>query len=636
MTDLETGGIRVQTYLSVVGVGSVLGAAYAVSPLTAWFVVACAAICWWAGRGLSPRERRWVLGLLTVAIALRVVTVMALFVFRDPSRQYFSSFFFDGDGMAYKLRSMWMASFWSGGRVDWFESHGAFDRSYGWSSYLQVLAYLQYVLGAAPYGIHLMNIALFAAGSVGLYRHVRVAYGRLPALAGFAFLLFLPTLFLWSIGALKESVVFFLMAATLLAALRALSSPAWRMKLIPGGVFLLAVAALSTTRQGVLELAAAAVVMGTVMAFIVRRRYVLVATVVLAVVGGYAGLRSEAVRSRISAQLAHSTALHLGNVRTEGHAYKTLDERFYASSYSSGEAVPAMTDPEAARFVIRSLISFIVVPVPWQVKSQSELFFLPTQMVWYGLVALAVVGFVSGLRRNVLLTSVFATYVLAGAMIVGLNSGNIGSLVRLRDIVTPFMVWLSGLGAVLILGRAAAGKAEASTRRLVGTAAPRRPIFATSVVLQCIHRFTSGSVACRVAREFVGRRNTSIDSSVALEREGVVAVEIRALARRSRLIRALVPWTDSWMKAWRESRATNWCRRHVNAFSREQVVRLVGVTLAAAVIVEALTSLGRLANSHTGPFDRGAPLFCLAVAGLFILANRAVAAAWTSRMGTPT
>ena len=330
-----TVGIPTRILLAATAVGVILGATYALSPMAVWFVVACVGLMMWAGDGLPERERRWVLGLITAAILMRVLAIVALFLMRDPGKQYFFSFFFDGDGGGLKLRSMWIASFWSGGRVDWFQADGAFNPGYGWTSYLQVLGYLQYLLGPAPYGIHLLNIALFSAGGVIIHRFVRLAYGRLTALVGLVFLLFSPTLLLWSMAALKESFQFFLMAATLITALHALQQRSWWKRLVAAAASVLAVAALNTVRQGVLELAAAAICLGALGAVVVRRRYVLIACSVAFVVGGSYLLHRDDVQTRVFAQLQRAASLHMGNVHTEGHAYKTLDAHFYTQDYGA-------------------------------------------------------------------------------------------------------------------------------------------------------------------------------------------------------------------------------------------------------------------------------------------------------------
>jgi len=41
---------------------------------------------------------------------------------------------------------------------------------------------------------------------------------------------------------------------------------------------------------------------------------------------------------------------------------------------------------------------------------------------------------------------------VVAAVPIGLSNGNVGTLVRHRDTVVPFIVWLSGLGAVSLTG----------------------------------------------------------------------------------------------------------------------------------------------------------------------------------------
>src|SRR5206468_702458 len=77
----------------------------------------------------------------------------------------------------------------------------AFDE-YSATSYLYVLAFVQVLVGAAPYGVHLIAIAFYVGSTIVLYRAVRPSFGSVPAFAGLIVLLFLPTLFAWSISAL--------------------------------------------------------------------------------------------------------------------------------------------------------------------------------------------------------------------------------------------------------------------------------------------------------------------------------------------------------------------------------------------------------------------------------------------------
>ena len=50
----------------------------------------------------------------------------------------------------------------------------------------------------------MINSACYLAGALVLFRFVRPAFGGVAALAGLAVMLFTPSLFMWSISALKE------------------------------------------------------------------------------------------------------------------------------------------------------------------------------------------------------------------------------------------------------------------------------------------------------------------------------------------------------------------------------------------------------------------------------------------------
>jgi hypothetical protein len=181
--------------------------------------------------------------------------------------------------------------------------------------------------------------------------------------------------------------------------------------------------------------------LGLVIFLITRRRSFFIAAVLMFPVVGAAALQLPSVQNRVLTVLRGTATTHIGNVHTAGHGYKLLDQRFY-----SGDPIASMTVPEASRYVVRALVSFGVTPTPWQISSASELAFLPQQMIWYVLIICAGRGLLPGLRRDPVMTCLLCGYVAIGAAGISLASGNVGTFVRHKDIVTPFMVWLSVLG----------------------------------------------------------------------------------------------------------------------------------------------------------------------------------------------
>jgi hypothetical protein len=208
----------------VVSGGIALGVAYALSPLTVWFAASMVGLFAVAARGLPRDERRTVMLVLSAAVALRLLALAGLFLATD--HQQVVSFFWDGDGKYLKLRGLWIRNFWTGAAIDPLDLRDAFSRTYGWTTYLYVIAYVQYLAGASPYGIHFVNVAVFMATAILLYRTARFAYGSTAAMLGLIMLLFLPTPLMWSISALKESLYVFLQVCAVAAFAHA-ESKAW-------------------------------------------------------------------------------------------------------------------------------------------------------------------------------------------------------------------------------------------------------------------------------------------------------------------------------------------------------------------------------------------------------------------------
>ena len=96
-----------------------------------------------------------------------------------------------------------------------------------------------------------------------------------------------------------------------------------------------------------------------------------------------------------------------------------------------------LTRDEAARFVIRAVASFLIVPAPWQLQSIREVAYLPEQIAWYALLVLLPIGIVAGCRRDRLVTCMLVGYALPTAAVLALTNGNVGTLLRLRGLVVP-------------------------------------------------------------------------------------------------------------------------------------------------------------------------------------------------------
>ncbi len=429
--------------------GVLAGIAYTLSPLTVCCAIAIGLMIRFGGRGLEPAERRRLQIVLAVAIGVRVLTVAGLFLATNHSQVPFGSFF--GDEEYFLRRSMWLRNVGLGIPIHRADLIYAFD-DYSETSQLYILGFIQTLVGFAPYGAHLVGIALYLATVVLLFRLVRPAFGAMPALLGLLLMLTLPSLFAWSISALKEPLFFALTAVALVSVVAAVREPRWGRKIALIVIAIVGSVALQTLRRAGFALEAASIVGGIVLAWIIVRPKLAIAAAIAVVLAASVVLARPNVEVAVSDAVIQAATYHRGHIWTPGRTYHLLDDRLYTELVD----IRTMRLDEAARFVARALFTYVTVPLPMQIYSTAALAFLPEQMVWYLLVGIAPIGLVFAMRRDVLIASMLLTHAAVAALLIAFTSGNIGTLVRHRDFALPYVIWISAVGACELLARAAA------------------------------------------------------------------------------------------------------------------------------------------------------------------------------------
>src|SRR5215470_17446997 len=431
--------------------GIVAGALYTVSPLTAWCGAIAALVLTLAGRGLPEAERRALNVLLAVALVARVVAIGAMFIVNTPMHDDESIAMLSGDE-AYGLnRAMRTRDVLTGAPVTQYDYFITYDE-YGRNSYITALTAIQMLFGPTPYSMRLLNALVFVVAAILLFRLTRSAFGPLPAFGGLAVLLFLPTLFAWSISLLKEPLYLLVTAVILTGVASSVRGRSWQTRVLAilGAAASLAVA--RDLRPAAVPLILTGLGVGVV-AFLffsspLRVRLGAVAIAALAALG--VTMRSS-VPERLGAALDAAAKTHTGHVFTVGHSYKLLDAGFYFTPVTPIQSTLSLAPDEAARYVTRAAASFLAVPWPWEFVSARELLYLPEQVLWYVMVALFPIGLVAGWRRNRFVTMLLAGYMIPTSAAIALTNGNVGTLLRLRGIVIPYVIWLSAVGFVAAL-----------------------------------------------------------------------------------------------------------------------------------------------------------------------------------------
>ena len=432
-----------------VAAGVVLGIAYTLSPLTVLCTAAVVLITRWAANGLTGRERAWFLTVFILAILSRYLVVAVLFLIGDESKPY--AVFF-GDEWIFKSRPIWLRNVGLGIPISAADFIYAYDPT-GMSGHLYALALLQAIVGDAPYGVHIFNIALYVAAVAILHRLVRPSFGPLVAFGGSTVLLMLPSLFAWSVSALKEPIYILTAVIELLLVLAVARAPRAVWRITAAAAFVVAAVAMEELRNGTLVIAAFGAVAGWAGAWTAKRpvRIAMAAATVPIALAFLLALTP--VYGRLMDFSRGLMRYHAGHVMTPGVSYKIIDPLYYSSRSAE---VRNASGREVLQYMVRAPIAYVVEPSPHNIQSPQLWAYLPEHFLWLVLIALAPFGLLPALRRDRLLAAVLLAHGVAIVMMVALTSGNIGTLIRHRGLSLPYLVWFSMLGAAALFARAAA------------------------------------------------------------------------------------------------------------------------------------------------------------------------------------
>lgn len=434
-------------------IGLAAGMVYTLSPLAVICAVWMAFVFRWAATGTTAAERRWVIGALGLALAIRVVSVAVLPLTLDPAQHAFTSYF--GDAFYAIQRSIWIRNVFLGIPIAARDHFEAFEPQFGYSGYNYLLAYLHVLFGPSPYGIALFSTALFLTAAVMLYRRCRAAFGPLAAFCGFAAVIFMPTWLAWSVAPLKEAMQIVLVVGALEATVIMVRDKRKAVRLASVAVIVIAAVVSGTLRNGGAAILLASVVFGVALYLVTRRWWILAAVVVLVVpVSARVAARlmeRPAIRERAIATVLDAAKRNVGHTLSPGASYRLLEERFYLIKDFPGPVT--MTLDEGVRFLVRAPLAFLTMPLPWALDSPRWAFFIPQQVIWYAMLVLSLFGAAAGARRDALVTCLLLGAVAAIVAVIAPNSGNIGTAIRHRDLIVPFVAALAGVGGLAVVNR---------------------------------------------------------------------------------------------------------------------------------------------------------------------------------------
>jgi hypothetical protein len=421
---------------------------------------------WLARRISAPANRQLATGLFLAAYGLRILIAL-------PS--HYVAKLGNGNGALYRddytsdLVGEWLVRIAHGeGATAVFPGHQyLLDSVY---SYLLMGIYA--VFGYTPLLPKLLNISLAALCAGFTFEIASKIFSRRAALIAALGTAFLPSLVVWSVATLKETLVLFVSLVALWA-LQALAEADRERRVSDALVVLLGATLLLLD----LRATSAFIVVGLLGVFLLSRSRVrlrpwqvgLAGVVIAGILVGSSLVVRERTSNRPLSATFEDIALQVRHRRAQeaaGAGSQLRTETDVATTPASTlPAAEAMSDAAPFSFmgdVVDPLGYALLAPTPWQASSTLELAASAEMLVWYVLLLTSLFAWRAGPRQPLFVVGLIA-YGVANWLILAAVEGNVGNLLRHRMMLDPVLLIMGAAGLEWLWLRARRSSASIRT-----------------------------------------------------------------------------------------------------------------------------------------------------------------------------
>lgn len=349
-----------------------------------------------------------------------------------------------GDSAYYTLRSWWIAKDWLGHKLSDEALNEAFTRDYGFSAHLYILAFFYYVFGFSPISSKLINCLLGVLSGFFIYFAVKEAFSKKAANLSAVMVVFFPSIFLWSINNLKDIYLIFALTLMIWAFVKFQKTKKLYYLLPLLGAIILH----GMRRDMFLYIAFSIVVVSyffTSHLSLVKKTAVII--IVLILIGLITNMGFLDLKSNFNKALLLIVSFHRGMISTGGSCYRLLSEEQYVNPNAS------LTSFDYMKMLFKGLGHFFFEPFPWNIHTKMMLISYPQMVLWYILTPFVIIGMLTAVRYRWRYSFILILYLFVIASIIAVTGGNIGTLLRHRDLITPILLIFCALGLLKTTGK---------------------------------------------------------------------------------------------------------------------------------------------------------------------------------------
>jgi 4-amino-4-deoxy-L-arabinose transferase-like glycosyltransferase len=416
--------------ITIFGLATALSIALFVPTYGASAVLLCAVVAVVAGLFVNTveQDKQFLLRIFVVGVLVRMLIGTLIFSLHLQE-------FFGGDANTYDYLGNELLAVWQGNTI-FISDIEVFSTGGGWGM-LYLVGAIYAIIGRNPLAVQFVNAVLGAATAPLVYlcaqhmfRNLRVA--RIAAF----FVVFYPSLVLWSSQGLKDAPIVFLLVAAMYATLKLGEK-------LNVKYFLILIAALF----GILSL-----------------RFYIFYMITAAIAGAFLiGMRrfsAQSVARQAVALVAIGLALtYLGVLRTASaklEIYGNLEaiqrsRSDLAQTATSGfsKDVDVTTTTGALTALPVGMIYLLFAPFPWQLANLRQSITLPEMLIWWASFPMLILGLWFTIRYRLRQAFPILIFTTMLTLSYSIFQGNIGTAYRQRSQLLVFYFMFVAVGIVL-------------------------------------------------------------------------------------------------------------------------------------------------------------------------------------------
>lgn len=310
------------------------------------------------------------------------------------------------------------------------------------------IAVLYAIYGYSPLMLRMVNSTLSILTAIMIFFLAREIFDKKIGKISMALLIFVPSCLIFSITVLRDPAIIFLLTLIVWLMLRFQNTR--------NIVFLIlafiSVVLTSALRSAIILPLLLFMLLSLLMSLKVKWfKKIIIAVIIFFLLMSIPSLVNQ-VYYRLKPENFFST--HIGYLNTPGNNYRIFPERCYESSNATSNRLVGVGPLEVMQAAISGIMHLFGEPLPVRFMQNKGYIFIFFQTALFLLfMPFILLGLLFGLRYRAYKMIPVSIYLLIFIALIVMSEGNVGTVIRHRDMLIPFLIILGVAGCCAKLGK---------------------------------------------------------------------------------------------------------------------------------------------------------------------------------------